>query len=152
MAKKSKRSKRSSRAKKQEQQKNLFIGGSILIILIIILIMVFGNSDEQLTETLPRNITVNEAFDYREQGALILDVRTQEEWNAGHIPGATLIPLDELSSRVDELPKNMDIVVVCRSGNRSATARDILLTAGFSSVTSMDGGVNQWAAAGFPME
>ena len=152
MAKKSNRSKRSKRSKRKDQQKNLILGVSLLVIVIVVVILVVGNSTDQIAGTLPLGISVQEAFDYREQGAFILDVRTQEEWDAGHIPGATLIPLDELSLRVDELPKNMEIVVVCRSGNRSATARDILLNAGFSSVTSMNGGVNQWAAAGFPIE
>ena len=65
-----------------------------------------------------------------------MDVRTQEEWNEFHAPNTTLIPLDELASRVNELPKDQPIVVVCRSGNRSQTGRDILLQAGFNA-TSM---------------
>ncbi len=85
-------------------------------------------------------VDVQEAYTLREQGAFILDVRQPEEWEAGHIPGATLIPLGELESRVDELPQDEEIVVVCRSGNRSATGRDILLDAGFTDVTSMGGG------------
>ena len=146
MAKKTKRSKR------KNEQNNLLIGTLLLVSLIVILIVAFGNSADQVAGTLPLTITVEEAFDYREEGAFILDVRTQEEWDAGHIPGATLIPLDELPNRLGEVPENIEVVVVCRSGNRSASARDILLNAEFSSVTSMDGGVNQWAAAGFPIE
>ena len=71
-------------------------------------------------------------------------------WNTVHIPGANLIPLGELASRVDELPKDQEIVVVCHSGNRSAKGRDILLKAGFTQVTSMAGGMTQWEAAGYP--
>lgn len=85
----------------------------------------------------------------REQGTLILDVRTPQEWNQGHVPGATLIPLDELESRLSELPQDEEIVVICRSGNRSATARDILLRAGFPAVTSVAGGFNDWTATGY---
>jgi rhodanese-related sulfurtransferase len=81
--------------------------------------------------------------------AFILDVREPDEWVESHIPGATLIPLGELASRVDEVPQDQEVVVVCRSGNRSAEGRDILLAAGFEQVTSMAGGVNQWKAAGF---
>jgi rhodanese-related sulfurtransferase len=81
----------------------------------------------------------------------MLDVREPDEWAAGHIPDATLIPLGELSSRVGELERNQRIVVVCRSGNRSAEGRDILLGAGFPAVTSLDGGMTEWAAAGMPM-
>jgi rhodanese-related sulfurtransferase len=124
----------------------------ILVILIVFFTVILGNSADQMVSELPLEITVEEAFSYREEGAFILDVRTQEEWDDGHIPGATLIPLDELPNRLAEVPENIEVVVVCRSGNRSAVARDILLNAGFPSVTSMAGGVNQWKAAGFPFE
>jgi rhodanese-related sulfurtransferase len=99
---------------------------------------------------LPAEVSVDEALALRESGAFVLDVRQPDEWNAVHIPGATLIPLGELSSRLDEVPRDRQVVVVCRSGNRSAQGRDILLGAGFPSVTSMAGGMNQWAAAGYP--
>jgi len=99
---------------------------------------------------LPAEVSTAEALALREAGAFVLDVRQPEEWNAVHIPGATLIPLDELSSRLSEVPKDRQVVVVCRSGNRSAQGRDILLGAGLPSVTSMAGGMNDWAAAGYP--
>jgi rhodanese-related sulfurtransferase len=79
----------------------------------------------------------------------MLDVRQPDEWAAGHIPGATLIPLGELSSRLAEVPEDRQVVVVCRSGNRSAQGRDILLGAGYPSATSMAGGMNAWTAAGY---
>ena len=97
-------------------------------------------------------VSVAEAAALRDDGALVLDVREPDEWAAGHIPGATLIPLGELSSRAGELARSHRIVVVCRSGNRSAEGRDILLAAGFSAVTSLDGGMTDWAQAGMPME
>jgi rhodanese-related sulfurtransferase len=56
-----------------------------------------------------------------------------------------------LAARVGELPRDQEIVVVCRSGNRSATGRDILREAGFMQVTSMAGGVTDWRAAGHPI-
>jgi rhodanese-related sulfurtransferase len=84
-----------------------------------------------------------------DEGVFVLDVREPWEWQEVHIPGATLIPLAELGSRLNELPQDEEIVVVCRSGNRSATARDILLQAGFENVTSMAGGMLQWQAAGY---
>ncbi len=77
----------------------------------------------------------------RDAGAFILDVRTPEEWNEYHVPGSTLIPLDQLSNRVAEVPKDKEVVVVCRSGNRSATGRDVLLKAGYPQVTSLAGGL-----------
>ena len=81
------------------------------------------------------------------EGTFVLDVRTPEEWNEFHAPDTTLIPLDELAARVNELPKDQPIVVVCRSGNRSQAGRDILLQAGFNA-TSMSGGLNEWRDSG----
>jgi rhodanese-related sulfurtransferase len=98
----------------------------------------------------PREISVDEAVTKRDAGAFILDVRQPEEWNEFHVPDSALIPLGELAARVDELPKDQEIVIVCRSGNRSAQGRDILLDAGFTQVTSMASGLTQWRAAGFP--
>ncbi len=95
------------------------------------------------------HLDVEGAYQKRQAGAFLLDVRTQEEWNAGHIPGATLIPLDQLSARAGELPEDQEIVIYCRSGNRSAQALDLLTTAGFSGVYSMEGGINDWIAAGY---
>jgi rhodanese-related sulfurtransferase len=87
----------------------------------------------------------------QKDGALVLDVREPSEWVTGHIDGATLIPLGELPARLGELPRDRSIVVVCRSGNRSAQGRDLLLQAGFAAVASMDGGMADWVAAGLPV-
>lgn len=99
---------------------------------------------------LPPEVDVRQAAALREQGALVLDVREPEEWAEVHIPGATLIPLGQLAARVEELPRDRTVVVVCRSGNRSQEGRDILRRAGFTRVTSLQGGVRAWAAAGLP--
>ena len=100
-------------------------------------------------EALAPEINVDEAYAMREAGAFMLDVRELSEWNDGHIPGATLISLGVLEGRVDEVPSDVPVVVYCRSGNRSQVGRDILLQAGFISVTSMSGGFNAWVAAGY---
>ncbi len=100
---------------------------------------------------LPSEISVAQAHDKYNQDTFFLDVREPEEWNEYHIEGATLIPLGELASRVDDLPRDKEIVVVCRSGNRSQAGRDILKDAGFTQVTSMAGGVSQWQASGYPI-
>jgi rhodanese-related sulfurtransferase len=102
-------------------------------------------------QALPLTVSTAAADRMRKDGALVLDVREPSEWTTGHIEGATLIPLGELPARLGELPKDRSIVVVCRSGNRSAQGRDILLQAGFASVTSMDGGMTDWIAAGLPV-
>ena len=109
-----------------------------------------GQGDQ--VAALPKEISVQQAHEKYTQGVFLLDVRTQEEWDQTHVPGATLVPLDQLQNRLDELPRDQEIVVICRSGNRSATGRDMLLDAGFESVTSVAGGMNQWTSAGYPTE
>ena len=99
---------------------------------------------------LPTEISVAEAAAKRDAGAFILDVREPDEWNEYHIPGATLISLGDLESRVNEVPRDKEVVVVCRSGNRSQAGRDILTNAGFKNVPSMAGGLTEWAAANLP--
>lgn len=99
---------------------------------------------------LPDTISVAEAATERDAGAYILDVRRPDEWNTVHIPGANLIPLDQLGSRLNEVPKDKEVVVICHSGNRSKQGRDILKNAGFSQVTSVAGGMNEWQAASLP--
>jgi rhodanese-related sulfurtransferase len=100
---------------------------------------------------LPPEITVTQAAQKRDQGAFFVDVRELSEWTQFHIPGTTLIPLGELPSRLKDVPKDREVVVVCRSGNRSQQGRDILLKAGYTSVTSMAGGVTQWQAQKLPI-
>ena len=79
------------------------------------------------------------------QGAFLLDVRTPGEFEGGHIDGATNIPVQELEAKLASLPakKDQDIVVYCRSGARSATARQMLLKAGFTKVHDL-GGMSNW--------
>jgi rhodanese-related sulfurtransferase len=95
----------------------------------------------------PTEVSVSDAASMRADGAFMLDVREPDEWAAGHIPGATLIPLGQLAGRIAEVPRDRMVVTVCRSGNRSAQARDILRAAGFEAVASMAGGMNDWVAA-----
>lgn len=101
---------------------------------------------------LPAEIDVDEAYQLVQDGAFLLDVRTQEEYDAQHVPGVTLIPLDQLESRVNEVPTDKPVVVICRSGNRSDAGRDILLQAGYQQVTSVNGGIQAWQSAGYPVE
>ncbi|WP_324650318.1 rhodanese-like domain-containing protein [Georgenia sp. H159] len=82
-------------------------------------------------------------------GHAVLDVREQDEWDAGHIAGATHIPLGELPDRLDELPEE-DLLVVCRSGGRSKRASAWLNHTGFTA-RNLDGGMRDWTAAGLPM-
>jgi len=100
---------------------------------------------------MPMTVSVSEASALHDAGAFVLDVREPSEFAAGHIAGATLIPLGELATRTSEVPHDKTVVVVCHSGNRSAQGRDILRQAGFTNVTSMAGGMTDWSAAGLPV-
>ncbi len=137
--------------KKQQARRNTSLLWGLLVLLILGIPAIWlGSRNAAASNSLPREISVQEAAAKRDAGAFILDVRQPNEWNQYHIAGATLIPLDELPSRLNELPRDQQIVVVCHSGNRSAKGRDILLNAGFTQVTSMAGGLIQWQAAGYP--
>ena len=83
-------------------------------------------------------------------GAFLLDVREQDEWDAGHAPGAHHIPLGELNARHTELPTDRQVVAVCRSGKRSAAATDALNGAGYQ-VLNLAGGMQAWQASGKPV-
>ena len=115
--------------------------------LLFILIVVLSGCAEK---SYPSEVSVKTAREYQQAGAFMLDVRQPEEWKEVHIPDSTLIPLSELTTRLNEIPADRDIVIVCRSGNRSAQARDILRNAGYKKVTSMSGGIRQWVAVGYP--
>lgn len=140
------------RRKTQLRKKNnyLLLGGIATLLILGLSTVWFASRGASESSGYPREISVEEAVSKRDAGAFILDVRQPEEWNEFHVPGSMLIPLGELASRADELPKDQEIVIVCRSGNRSAQARDILLSTGFIPVTSMAGGLTQWKAAGYP--
>ena len=115
-----------------------------------------GNAGEN--QTLPsqtlvvREISIDQAYQLYQEKVAFLDVRTPGEWNDAHVPGSTLLPLENLEERVNELPKDLELVVYCRSGNRSVQAARILLEAGFSDVYSLDGGLNDWIRAGYEVD
>ncbi|MCS7051720.1 MAG: rhodanese-like domain-containing protein, partial [Thermomicrobium sp.] len=96
-------------------------------------------------------VSPSEAHARQQAGALIVDVREPHEWHAGHIPGARLIPLDELPMRLHELDPQRELIVVCRSGNRSAYATALLQQSGFTNVANLAGGILAWARAGLPV-
>jgi rhodanese-related sulfurtransferase len=91
-----------------------------------------------------------EARDALSAGASAVDVRERDEWEAGHLAGATWIPLGELGSRLGELPDG-PLVIVCRSGSRSAMVADALLGMG-RDARNLAGGLKLWTAAGLPLE
>ncbi len=98
------------------------------------------------------NVDVAEARDLiGEKGELvILDVRTVSEYESGHLEGAINIPVEALNGRLSELNKNDELLVYCRTGNRSTTAVGILNENGYDRIYHMDGGIVAWENAGFP--
>ena len=84
------------------------------------------------------------------EGLVVLDVREPVEWDYGHIEGAVHIPLTEIPSRVEELPVDQQLLVVCKVGGRSAQATSFLREKGFDAV-NLAGGMIDWAEAGRPM-
>src|SRR5687768_4369903 len=98
-------------------------------------------------------VTVAQTIDARASGThQIVDVREADEWTEGHMPDAVFIPLGELASRTAELDPAQPVITVCKSGQRSLVAADILQRAGFKDVASMAGGIIAWAEAGQPIE
>ena len=86
--------------------------------------------------------------------AQLVDVREPDEWaETGVAPGAVLIPLGEVESRAPtELAKDQPVYVICRTGNRSQTASEILVGLGYTQVYNVDGGITAWVDAGLPVE
>ncbi|MGH8866903.1 MAG: rhodanese-like domain-containing protein [Actinomycetes bacterium] len=83
-------------------------------------------------------------------GAWLLDVREPEEWLAGHAEQALHVPMGQLPQRLDEVPADRQVVVVCRSGSRSAQVTAWLTAQGWDAV-NLDGGMHAWEHAGLPM-
>lgn len=83
--------------------------------------------------------------------AYLLDVREPDEWAAGHAPGSYHLPMSQLPARLDEVPAERDVVVVCRVGARSAHVVAYLRANGFENVANLDGGLAEWAAVGKPL-
>jgi len=102
------------------------------------------NTTDTATITV-QEVSMKEAVKaWQEQKVLFIDVRTLEEYRQGYIPGAVLIPLDELDKRMDEVPKDKKVLIICRSGNRSATANLLLQEQGFTNTASVKGGMSVW--------
>ena len=98
-----------------------------------------------------KSINAKKAIEYiGAEKPFILDVRTPNEFYEGHVPGATLIPVQQLADRVNEIEdhKNSPVFVYCRSGNRSIVAAQILIRNGFKKVYNLKGGIREWQKAG----
>lgn len=111
-----------------------------------------GEAETVALANLPTNIDVKTVDQLRgRDDVLLLDVREDWEYAAGHIPGTVLIPLGQLSNRLSELPTDKTIVAICRSGNRSTQATQLLKQSGFT-VHNMEGGMLAWEQARYAVE
>jgi rhodanese-related sulfurtransferase len=84
------------------------------------------------------------------QGAALIDVREPEEWSLGRAAEAVHVPLGELAERLNELPRDRKLIMVCRSGIRSQTAAEALVEKGLPAL-NLAGGMQAWKAASFPV-
>ncbi len=85
--------------------------------------------------------------------AVVIDVREDAEVQTQHVPGMVHIPMSEIQARIDELPTDRDLVIFCRSGNRSSKVADLLNSLGdWGDVANCEGGILAWAQAGLPYE
>jgi rhodanese-related sulfurtransferase len=108
-------------------------------------------ADEANTERATREVSREEAQKLVDEGAQLVDVRAEHEWEAGRIAGAVHLPLAELAERTGELDKDRPVVLYCRGGTRSTMATDALADAGFDAAKLTEGIVG-WEEAGLPLE
>ena len=136
----------------RENKNKVFLGALIFISLLFLLLL--GSSmacAAELTPPLPGapnyiDISVEKAHELIEgnpEEVILLDVRTEGEYNVEYIPGAINIPLSDLENRIDELDSSKAIIVYCKTGGRSRTASETLTQRGFI-VYNMEGGINAW--------
>jgi rhodanese-related sulfurtransferase len=104
-----------------------------------------------MSEETGKEISREQAQKLIDAGAQLIDVRADHEWEAGRIPGATHLPLDDLSERTAEIDRDRPVVLYCRGGNRSAMAAAALAEAGYEAV-KMSEGIVGWDAASLPLE
>lgn len=119
---------------------NVFLG--ILIVFMAFHFLRIGNAKTPATYQEISNTLALEMYEHKE--AIVLDVRTYGEWNDGHIPNAIHIPLDELEKRIQEVPADEKVLVICRSGSRSRTATNLLHKNGRANTINVLDGMNSW--------
>ena len=95
-------------------------------------------------------VSAERAQELQGENALLVDVREEHEWSAGHAPDAVHLPMSTLAERIGELPSDRPIVCVCHVGARSAAVTEALNRGGWQAV-NLNGGMVAWAAAGLPV-
>lgn len=125
-----------------------FLFAVIAVLLVLSLALTWGCASNQPApgETGYRDISAAELQTLLagEDPPLLLDVREPHEFSAGHIPGSVLIPMGEITGRLNEIPQDRTVVVICRSGNRSGQVAGTLAGHGYTRVLNLQGGVLDW--------
>lgn len=146
-----------TRSQRNAPSSTLIIAGIALLVVAIVatggLLLAGGGDEAAATEgSTSRLLTPQQYVDQFADSPdhILIDVRTAQEFDGGHIPGAINIPVNEVGSRLAEISADQTVVVYCRTGNRSAQAADTLEANGY---TVYDlGGIVDWQAAGLPVE
>lgn len=138
---------------KRNRRKTItFLQWGITALILGFALFLFLTKTGAVGNSTPTEITALQAQIELQHGALLLDVREQDEYDRTHVSGSALIPLGALSSRAQDLPRDRLIIVMCQSGVRSAQGREILRSLGYSRVTSLSGGIQAWINSGLPVE
>ena len=127
----------------------IFIGVLALVGAVVFLPSVFAQRNPTIQVISPD--TYQTDFLQPAQSHFLLDVRTLSEFASGHISGATNINVDDLANRLSQVPKDVPVVIYCRSGNRSAIAANILAEAGYTQIYDL-GGILEWQRQSLPIE
>ncbi len=153
--------KKGRRARKQQQQTNKWLVVIALVVIIggLGIIVSTINSAQQPVAIASDSASIFERVSPSEfvqtlqddPQVMLIDVRTPAEYAGGHIANSVNINVEEIASRLDEIPRDKTIVVYCRTGRRSARAAQILRNAGYNVIYDL-GGILDWQAAGFPVE
>uniref|UniRef100_A0A7V4AN20 Rhodanese-like domain-containing protein n=1 Tax=Thermus tengchongensis TaxID=1214928 RepID=A0A7V4AN20_9DEIN len=98
-----------------------------------------------------QNVGPEELYRALESGAVVVDVRTPQEFAAGHVPGAINLPVEAIASWADQVPKDKPVYLYCRSGNRSRQAAEYLKKKGYTNLYNLEGGILAIQREGFPL-
>ncbi|MCA9997056.1 MAG: rhodanese-like domain-containing protein [Anaerolineales bacterium] len=136
-----------------KKQKHLFL-------LLLLLLLAACSSNTATVDpadidvaSLPADIDVQTVNAIKDRDdVFVIDVREQWEYDESHIPNITLMPMGEIASRLSEIPTDKEVVVTCRSGNRSSQVATFLRDQGFTNIHNMEGGILAWQQAGLPVE
>ena len=98
-----------------------------------------------------KTMSASDYMGFRHDPHVLLDVRSDGEWRSGHASNAMHIPLGEVASRLNQVPADKPVIVICASGNRSAIAATTIAKSGRTDVYNFSGGIGAWQSAGLPV-